>query len=175
MKIESKNLVKLMLTAFVIVSLSTFSVNAQQGKNAGKGNGACNKTGYCQAQKGPMGFVDNLTDDQKAKFEVAFKNHREENQLVRLDIQEKEIELKKMEISDSQNQKAMDQKIDEIYALKATLDKNRIKFHNELAKFLTEDQMDQVRMHDMQRRHDGPKPFANKKDCPYAPVCRANK
>ena len=176
MKIRNRNFGKIVLAGLVLITLSTLSLQAQPMREKGSGEGPGYGQGFHQGNMDPLSCITDLTDEQKAKMQPIMENHHKECLGIRLDIEEKEIQLKRLKIADDFNEKAIDQKIDEIYALKASLDKKRVALHNEMAKVLTPEQMKSLRHHrgNGEGFGEGYGPQANAKphNCPYASSCQ---
>lgn len=171
MEMRSRNLGKMVFAGIVLITLTTLSLQAQPPGGKGMGEGPGYGPGMHQGDMEPLSCIADLTDEQKAKLEPLMETHRKECQGIRLDIEEKEIQLKRLELADEFDEKAIYQKIDEIYALKATLEKNRLSLHNEMAKVLTPEQMKSLGHHkgmgpgNAEGPGPGPRPNADMNNC----------
>ena len=176
MKTRNRNLGKLVLAGMVLLTLTSLNMQAQPPGGKGNGEGPGCGQGMHQGKMDPLSCITDLTDEQKAKLETIMESHRKECQGIHLDIEAKEIELKRLKLADDFDEKAINQKIDEIYALKATLDKKRVALHNEFAKVLSPEQMKTLRCHkgagDGFGEGHGQHADAKPHNCPNAAGCQ---
>lgn len=146
MNYKIKNTGMKTLVAMSLMALVTISLSAQprgNGKMDGSGFGA--GQGLYQGHGDPLWAVEDLSDAQKTKLTPIIENHHKEQQMLRLDIDQKQLDLKRLRLADKVDIKAVEQKIDEIYELKAESAKNRERFHASLTNVLTNEQLLQVR------------------------------
>lgn len=127
------------LAIALVFGLATMAQAQPQQRGQYGQKGQNNATFRGQNMQHPMAFLD-LSDDQKAQIEKMQLDHRKKAASYKLDIEEKRIELKRLTLADNVDQKALDKKIDEIFALKATMVKEGVSFHNSVRSVLTDDQ-----------------------------------
>ncbi|MCG8700334.1 MAG: periplasmic heavy metal sensor [Bacteroidales bacterium] len=123
------------LLGLVIIFATSFTLSAQPYK--GK---QCPKQGMENKHRGPLAGIPSVTEEQKAEVKELFLEHKKQAQITRLDLEQKRLDLKKLTMTDKSNSKAIDTKIDEIFALKASQAKLRNKLHNDIRNVLNDEQ-----------------------------------
>lgn len=103
------------------------------------------------AQGGPRGaynnpdpqfcrYIPDLTEEQETKINELWVKHLDKVSDLRLDIDERYLQLARLEKADSPDSKAIDQKIDEIFELKKQQAKLRSKHQQQVRALLTDEQ-----------------------------------
>lgn len=121
--------------------LSGMIVNKSYGQKAEKQENikTCKKDHNCD-KNGPLGFIPNLTEEQKSKIKELHLNLKKEVILLKNQIGEKEAHLKTITMVDKVDMGEVNKTIDETYALKASLAKKRSAFHQEVRALLNNEQ-----------------------------------
>lgn len=127
----------------LMVLFLAVAVTAQPNKGHKHGNKAS------KAEK--MSNFLQLTEEQETKISALFAEHRKAMQMNKLDIAEKRLELKRLTVSETADQKKIDAVIDEIFNLKATATKQGFAFKNSIKAELTEEQA--AKFEAMNNRH----------------------
>ena len=132
---------KIFIAAFIFMSISVFSVKAQNMK----GNAGC-KGDYLINQ------LPNLTETQKTSISDIRTKHLKVFNTLKIQKNEKQAHLQTLKIQDTPDQKAIDKSIDEITAIQNQMMKNRMAMHMEIRKLLTDEQKVYFDKHTMNRK-----------------------
>jgi len=141
------------------VALSSFVVAGQFGNqngqmyannNMGPGRRGLQRGGQCayyngNGPAGQMGMsrrIDllNLTEAQQKQFDAIHLESRKKMTSLMLDLEQKQIDLKKEMMASAPNQKNIDKLIDDMAALKGGIMKARTEAHLKTRSILTDDQ-----------------------------------
>jgi hypothetical protein len=79
-------------------------------------------------------FLPDLTDEQKEALKQLHVKHMADMQEMRLDVQEKKVQLEKLEIADEPKMVDIDAKIDELFELKKKMAKQKSAHRQEVRK-----------------------------------------
>lgn len=97
--------------------------------------------------------IPDLSEDQKTEIDALRNAHIEKVNLLKLDVQELNIQLKRLEMADKPDQKAVNDKIDEIYVKKAAIEKERSTHRNAVQALLTPEQILAFNAHHQRMGH----------------------
>lgn len=114
----------------IFLSAITMSAVAQQTGSKcpkGAGNQTCHR-------------IPNLSDEQDAQITKLRTEHLKVMNAYKADLSILKAELKKLEIAESPDQRAMDSKIDEIFAVKTKMAKQASQHRQTVRGLLTDDQ-----------------------------------
>ncbi len=95
-------------------------------------------------------FLDDLSEDQKTKMEAIKLESHAKIVNYKADVKIKKAELNKLEIAENPSIIDISNKIDEIYVLKAEIEKESAKMHIDIRNELTPDQQKKF---DMKKHH----------------------
>jgi Spy/CpxP family protein refolding chaperone len=144
MKMKTQKLNKVLPAIMLAVVILTASdAFAQRGRGYyGKGAGrALDEMPDRTTQK--QGFCSNLpgvTQEQLEKIDALHVENLKENQQLRNQLNEKRARLRTLSTADQPDSKAIDATIDEMAALRATIQKNNMAKTQEIRKLLTDEQ-----------------------------------
>jgi len=140
--------VKLIAVLTVLIIIAGFHTHAQRGPGEGM-EFADGRKGYtCGPGKGMMKNADrssrleallDLTEEQSGEIEKIHLNNQKEILPAINKIDEKQAQLNS-NISGNQDLKKIDQLIDEIGALRVTIQKQHVRMHFEIRELLTDEQ-----------------------------------
>jgi Spy/CpxP family protein refolding chaperone len=134
---KKTNLISKLVLAIFITGLFTISSYAQEKSCPNHEQQA--KMGQCKGGSG-FGFIKDLTPEQKKQIDVLKQKLIKESLPIKNQIEEKQAHLKTISTGDNVDMVAVNKTIDEIYALKAELQKKKMQFKQDVRKLLTEDQ-----------------------------------
>jgi Spy/CpxP family protein refolding chaperone len=123
--------------AIIFALISGLSLSAQTETGQGKGQGQGQKIGQ---EQGEFCHSLNLTEEQKTQIKTIKEPNMQKHQAVKLDLEEKHIQLKKLETAEKADIKAINAKIDEISAIKTQLMKDAAAVKQEIRALLTPEQ-----------------------------------
>lgn len=101
-------------------------------------------------------FVKDLSDEQKTKIDAIKLDSEKKIAVYKADVEIKEAELKKLELAEDPSIKDINEKIDEIYVLKADIKKEKVSKRYAIRNELTPEQQAEFDMHRM-KKNDGHK------------------
>ena len=87
-----------------------------------------------------MDFIPDLTDTQKEKMKTFRTKHLKNITTLRNQMVEKRSKLRTLQTTDNADMNAINSTIDEISALRAKMQKERAKHHQDIRSILTENQ-----------------------------------
>lgn len=130
---------KMLIIGSMIMLLSTVTTWAQPGRGQGKGQG---QVYACQGIRAER-ICENLpgiTDEQQEQISALRATHLKEMNTLRNDVAVKRAELVQLETADKSDTKLINSKIDEIYAIKGQMAKERSQHRQQARSQLTEEQ-----------------------------------
>lgn len=127
-----KNKLRILLLVAFTAIISTVLVQAQRQQGP-------MRDGKTQARNLDQCMLD-LSAEQQAKIDELRIANLAKMQTLRLDVKEHKLQLERLEIAETVNQKSIDTKIDELYAAKAKIAKQRSTHHQDVRALLTKEQ-----------------------------------
>lgn len=125
-------------TLAIILSLIAFtafthSTNAQK-------TGCGQPSAYCHSGNNDFSFIKNLNEEQKTGINNLKLQYIKETLTIKNQIAEKTAHLKTVSTGDNVDMTAVNQTIDDIYALKASLSKRKAAYMQDVRKLLNNEQ-----------------------------------
>ena len=134
---KKTNIISKLVLAIFISGLFTLTTYAQEKSCPNHGQQAM--MGQCKGGCG-MGFLKDLTPDQKKQIDVLKQKLIKETLPIKNQIDEKQAHLKTISTGDNVDMTAVNKTIDEISVLKADIQKKKMQFRQDVRKLLTDDQ-----------------------------------
>jgi Spy/CpxP family protein refolding chaperone len=128
----------IIMLAFLLASF-TSNYAIAQGQCQQHGKEGTQGEGMCKGDK-DMAFITDLTADQQKQISALKLNFIKERITIQNLIEEKQAHLKTISTGDNVDMVAVNKTIDELFALKADLQKKHMTFQQDVRKLLTADQ-----------------------------------